>query len=162
MLDPLLTMLAHSPPAEAVKASYFAYPLVRAAHVLGLATLFGSIFALDLRLLGLFPTVPAQPLARVLPIVSLGGLALAIPTGLLLFSVDPYGYLANPAFRTKLMLVLLGVIHAASQGFSADWRAMLGEGGTAHPRLRVSAVLSLVIWSSTILAGRLIAYVSTG
>jgi hypothetical protein len=39
---------------------------------------------------------------------------------------------------------------------------MLGEGGTAHPRLRVSAVLSLVIWSSTILAGRLIAYVSTG
>jgi len=49
-----------------------------------------------------------------------------------------------------------------SQGFSADWRAMLCEGGTAHPRLRVSAVLSLVIWSSTILAGRLIAYVSTG
>jgi hypothetical protein len=160
MLDSALTALAQSPPAQAVTSWQFAYPLVNAGHILGLATLFGSIFALDLRLLGLFPTVPAQPLARTLPFVSLGGLALAIPTGVLLFSVDPVFYLDNPAFRTKLMLVLLGVIHAASLRFSPDWQVMLSGSGFAHPRLRVSAILSLVIWTSAIFAGRLIAYVS--
>ena len=158
MLDAALTAIAQSPPAEAVKASYYAYPLVNAAHILGLATLFGAILALDLRLLGLFRRVPAQPLAQVLPFVSLGGLVLAILTGLLLFAVDPHVYVANRAFLTKLTLVALGVIHAASLRFSPDWHAML-QHGTAHPRLRVSAALSLTIWTSAILSGRMIAFV---
>ena len=159
MFDGMLTLLAQSAPAEAVRASHYGFALVNAAHLIGLATLFGSIFALDLRLLGLFPTVPAQPLAKVLPVVSLAGLAVAIPTGLLMFSLDPYGYLANPAFRTKLMLVGLGLIHATSQAFSPEWRAMLEEPGLAQPPLRLSAALSLVIWGSAVCAGRMIAYV---
>ena len=161
MLDVALTALGLPLPAAAGEP-FFAYPLVNAAHILALATLFGSIFALDLRLLGLFPKVPAQPLAHVLPIVWFVGFVCAIPTGLLLFSVDPQGYLGNPAFRTKLTLLALGVIHAVSLPFSRDWIALLRGDGSVHPRLRVTAVLSMVIWSSTIVSGRLIAYVGNG
>ncbi|HEY6814230.1 MAG TPA: DUF6644 family protein [Croceibacterium sp.] len=160
MIDAALTALAHSVPAEALRASFVAYPLVNVAHVLGLAVLFGSILALDLRLLGFFASVPAQPLARVLPIVWFWGIAIAIPTGVLLFSVDPQAYLGNLAFRTKLMLVALGIVHAATMPFSRDWAVLMHEDGTVHPRMRVTAVLSLTIWTSAIVSGRLIAYVS--
>ena len=158
MFDATLALLAQSPPAELVRDTRYAFPLVNAAHLVGLATLFGSILALDLRLLGLFRSVPAQPLAQVLPFVSLGGLVLAVLTGLLLFSVEPHLYAANAAFLTKVTLVALGVIHAASLRFSPDWHAMLHH-GTAHPRLRVSAALSLTIWTGAIFAGRMIAFV---
>jgi len=159
MLDAALTALAQSSLVEALKAWHYAVPLIRAAHILALATLFGSIFALDLRLLGLFPSVPAQPLARVLPIMWFWGITLAIPTGLLLFSVDPLTYVDNLAFRTKLALVALGLIHAASMPFLREWNILVHEDGSVHPRLRITAVLSVAIWTSAIVCGRLIAYV---
>jgi len=162
MFDGMLTLLAQSAPAEAVRASHYGFALVNAAHLIGLATLFGSILAMDLRLLGLFPTVPAQPLARTLPMISLAGLALAIPTGLLMFSLDPQFYAANPAFLTKITLIGLGVIHAGSMPFSRDWHVLMFEDGTVHPRLRVTAILSLTIWTSAICAGRMIAFVGSG
>lgn len=64
MFDAALTALEASALAEGLRASQYAYPLVNAAHILALAALFGSILALDLRLLGLFQAVPVAPLAR--------------------------------------------------------------------------------------------------
>jgi hypothetical protein len=104
-LDDILAFVAQSPVAQSLKSSRFVYPLVNAAHILGLATLFGSILCLDLRLLGAFRSVPAQPLARYLPRVAAFGLGVAIVTGALLFTVEPQDYAANPAFLTKAALV---------------------------------------------------------
>jgi hypothetical protein len=158
MLDAALTALAQSPPAEAVKASYYAYPLVNAAHILGLATLFGAILALDLRLLGLFRQVPAQPLARVLPRVAAAGLLVALPTGVLLFSVEPFDYAGNQAFLAKLALVTLGTVHALAVHRTPGWKAVI-RGDRAIPLpLRASAALSLALWTSAVVAGRMIAF----
>ena len=158
MLDTALTALAQSPPAEAIKASYYAYPLVNAAHILGLATLFGAILALDLRLLGLFPTVPAQGLARMLPRIAATGLLIALPTGVLLFSVEPFDYAGNRAFLAKLAIVALGVVHAVWVHFTPGWKALVRRGGAIGAPLKLSAALSLTLWSSAILAGRMIAF----
>ena len=160
MIDNALTLLAQSPPAEVMRTAHYGFPLVNAVHILGLATLFGSIVAFDLRLLGLFPKVPPQPLALSLPFVSLGGLALAITTGLAMFLIDPQYYASNPAFRVKITLVALGIIHVSSMPFSRDMRVLMFEDGTVHPRLRLTALLSLTIWTSVIFAGRLIAFTS--
>jgi hypothetical protein len=55
--------------------------MINAAHILGLSTLFGSVVALDLRLLGAFRSIPVSPLVRLLPRIAGAGLGLAIVTG---------------------------------------------------------------------------------
>lgn len=157
MFDTALIALEASGPAELLRASRYAYPLINAAHILALATLFGSILALDLRLLGLFEAVPVAPLARVLPRVSAAGLALAIPTGLALFSVQPFDYLAHPVFPVKLALVALGAGNALVLQRIAGWRE-LRRGGAVPGRVRGAAALSLLSWSGAILAGRWLAF----
>lgn len=157
MLDAALIAVEASAPAEYLRESQYAYPLVNAAHILALATLFGSILALDLRFLGLFRAVPVQPLARALPRVSAAGLALAVPTGFALFAVQPFDYLANPVFPVKLGLVAFAAANALLLHQTAAWRAML-DGRPISARLRASAAISLLGWSGAILAGRLLAF----
>lgn len=158
MLETALTALGASPLARALAASRYLYPLVNAAHIMALATLFGSIVALDLRLLGAFAQVPVRPLARLLPRVAAGGLTLAILTGFLLFTVQPLDYAGNIAFRTKLSLVAIGTAHALYVHGTGAWRALLRDGAAPGPGLRISAAASLLLWSGAILAGRLIAF----
>jgi hypothetical protein len=157
MLDSALTALEASAMAEHLRASRYAYPLVNAAHIMALAGLFGSIVALDLRLLGLFSAVPAAPLAQVLPRVAAVGLVLALATGVALFSVQPFDYLAHPAFAAKLALIALGAAHAIWLHRSLAWRA-LRRGGPVAGGLRASAALSILAWSGAILAGRMLAF----
>lgn len=158
MIEAALTWLEASPPAQALTSSRYAYPLVNAAHILGLATLFGSIIALDLRLLGVLRAVPARPLALALPRVAAAGLMLAVFTGFALFSVQPRDYAANPAFLTKLTLVALGTIHAVLVHRGSAWKALVRDGAPENWRLKASAALSLTLWTGAIVAGRLIAF----
>lgn len=158
MIEAALAWLETSPMAEALAASRYVYPLVNAAHILGLATLFGSILALDLRLLGAFSAIPARPLALVLPRVAASGLALAVLTGFLLFTVEPLDYAANTAFLSKVSLVGLGTAHAILVHRSTAWRAFVRDDAPIGRRLRSSAALSIALWTAAILAGRLIAF----
>jgi hypothetical protein len=156
-LEDILAFIAQSAVARALKSSRYVYPAVNTAHILALATLFGSILALDVRLLGAFRAVPVRPLAAVLPRVAAIGLGCAVVTGALLFTVEPLDYARNPAFLAKGALVLAGSAHALTVRASAPWRRLLAE-EVIGAGLRVSAALSLALWSAAILAGRLIAY----
>lgn len=158
MLDAFLEFVAASPWASALKTSRYVYPVVNAAHIMGLATLFGAILALDLRLVGAFPSVPARPLAIYLPRVAASGLLVAIVTGVLLFSVEPFDYADNPAFLAKLVIVFAGLVHAFAFRSSRSWQSLVRGEGEIDARIRLSGMLSLVLWAAAILAGRLIAF----
>jgi hypothetical protein len=158
MIDAALATLGESPLAEFMAASRVIYPLVNATHILALATLFGSILLLDLRLLGLFANLPMQPLATSVPRLAAAGLMLAVVTGFLLFTVEPLDYVANPAFLTKVTLVALGSAHALSVHMSSAWRKLRRGQRAPGLRLRLSALLSLLLWTGAILAGRWIAF----
>lgn len=158
MLDELLGILAASPVATALKASRYVYPAVNAVHIMGLATLFGAILALDLRLLGVAPRVPAGPLAVHLPPIAAAGFVVAMLTGVLLFSVEPLDYAANSAFLTKITLVASGVLHALAVHVSPGWRNLVGGDGEISRGLKFSAAASLAIWTAAIVAGRFIAF----
>ena len=157
MIEDALAALAASPVAALLKTSRLVYPLVNAGHILSLSALFGSILALDLRLMGFFGAVALPPLARFLPLVAAAGLSGAVATGFLLFTVQPIDYAANPAFLVKLGLVAAGTLHAAFVHAGRPWRRMLDTGHTS-PGLKVSAVLSAAIWIGAIVAGRFIAF----
>ena len=105
----------------------------------------------------MFRGVPAAPLARVLPRVSAAGLAVAVGTGIALFSVQPFDYLAHPAFPVKLALIALGAANALLLHRTAGWR-QLCDSGAMPARMRAVAVLSLLAWSGAIVAGRFLAF----
>ena len=143
--------------AALIRRSVFIYPLVNATHIFALALLIGTIIPADLKLLGLFRGVPSAPFLRLMTTTSAVGLGLAVATGFLLFSVQPLEYSANPAFLTKVGLVVLGTVNALVVRFSRGWRGLRTH-GVSSTGLRIAAVLSMAIWISALLAGRWIAF----
>ena len=158
MLVDILGAIEAWPIAAVLRRSVFLYPAVNALHIFGLALVIGAIVPFDLRALGFFAATPVKPLARFLPNAAAIGVAVALPTGFLLFAVKPFDYAANPAFLAKVGLVLAGIANALAQRQSAGWRAVLA-GGEPGTRLKLGAALSLIIWCAALMAGRMIAFV---
>lgn len=144
----------------ALRASRWVYPLVNAVHILGLAVLFGAILPLDLRLLGLWPSLPLGPLIRILVPVSLCGLCVAVISGTLLFSVSAVKYATTPLFQIKMLLILAALANALLLRRAAGWAATEGRDnfGT-DARLRLAGGLSILLWLAVILCGRFLAYI---
>lgn len=144
----------------ALRRSVWVYPLVNAGHIAGLALLFGAIVPMDLRLLGLWRTIPVATMAGVLLPVAATGLGVAAVTGSLLFSVRAVEYAALDIFQAKLLLILASLLNILLLHRSATW-ALYREGAVdsgTEPGLRAAGLLSILLWLSVIVAGRLIGY----
>lgn len=152
-----LAALQQSPVAALLRQSLYLYPLVNALHILGIGLLVGAILPADLRLLGLFRHRPLQLLVPFLTGAAAFGLALAVATGILLFSVKPLEYAVNAAFLSKLALVAAGTANALALRLTPAWRTAMA-GGPATARLRLGAAVSLVVWPAALLPGRFIAF----
>ncbi len=161
-MEELLAALQETAVAEALRLWRWAYPLANAAHLLGVALLFGAILPLDLRLIGFWPSVAVKALARVLVPVAGAGLALAVATGPLLFSVDALRYAGLPLFQLKLLLIAAAVANVVMVHRSRAWKAAAGEAAAAgaipSPRLRLAGLVSAALWLLVMLCGRFIAY----
>jgi hypothetical protein len=129
----------------------YAYPLLEALHIVGIAMLLGSLVLLELRVWGFGAALPILPLARLALPLTLVGFALAATSGSLMFASQPGDLIANRIFVIKMGLVMLAGLNAAS--FHA-------RGGLARlDRLaRVQTLLSVGIWLAVIVCGRWIAY----
>lgn len=154
----MLNWLQNSAPSLLLQRSGTVYLLINALHIGFLGTLVGSITALDLRLLGVFKTIPLPAMGTFLSRYAAVALLLAIITGVLLFSVQPHDYSSNIAFRIKLALIAAGIANALWLHGSRTWK--LGLQQTPIPiRIRAHAAVSLFIWPATLVAGRWIAFV---
>ncbi|MGQ3052608.1 MAG: hypothetical protein ACT6S0_12555 [Roseateles sp.] len=130
----------------------WAYPALEAVHVLGIALLFGGLLVFELRLLGLGRALQLAALARLVLPLALLGFALCALTGLCMFATQPQELLANPAFRLKLLLLMLA-------GANAAWFHARGSLAVADVPARVQGLVSVGIWVAVIICGRFIAYV---
>lgn len=83
------------------------------------------------------------------------GLALQIPTGTLLLAVEARALGINPAFYVKIAFIALGLVNVAL--FHIRFGTALRT-GALPPEARAYAIVSLVAWIVTLLAGRMIAY----
>ena len=156
-MDALLAALGDTGVASFLRGSRYAYPLVNAAHILGIALLVGSGAALDARVLGFARVVSLDHAARLLLPFTIGGLVLAVVAGAALFIVKPAEYAANPVFLAKLALIVLALANAAWLRSRTDWAVARG-GGRVAPGVRAGAALSLLLWVTVLVAGRMIAF----
>ena len=146
--------------AAALRNSIWSYPLVNAAHILGVALLIGSIVPLDLRLLGAWRSVPLAPLWRVLSRIAGMGLALAIIFGVLLFITRATEYVASNLFLAKMIVVVVGAANVMTLRvlMPAHGSKIASTQEKSPVRLRFAAGLSLAAWLTALTLGRLVGY----
>jgi len=150
--------IEHSALGHIMRDSVWIYPAANVAHVLAIAFLLGSIALLDLRLLGAGPPLSTDRLARLALPVAITGLAVAAPTGFLLFAAEASAYIRNPVFLLKMGAIVAALINVAAF-HAGPFRAVKAWGGGPAPTpARMAAALSLGLWLSAAAAGRLIAY----
>jgi hypothetical protein len=133
--------------------SIWAYPTVLTLHTLGLGILVGAASLIDLRLLGFAPRMPMTSLR---PLFSVMGWAFALNavTGVMLFMADAVHRAGQRVFHVKLVLLLFAI------AITLAIRRLAGPDLSPHAvgRGKPLAWLSLLLWVSTIAAGRLMAY----
>lgn len=158
MIDGLAWALEGSSLAIILRGSFWLYPLVNAGHIVGIAILFGAIVPMDLRMLGMWRSIPAATLARVLVPTAIAGFLIVLATGPLLFIVQAQDYVASPWFQAKLALIAAALVNALLLRASDSWRALDRVAAVTTPRLAVAGILSLLFWLGAVICGRLIAY----
>jgi hypothetical protein len=141
--------------ASLVSRAPFAYAVLSASHIIGIALLVGSIVPVDLRLLGVFGTRFDAVLASLVK-TALLGFAIAASTGLALASVRLGEYAANPAFLLKMVLLAAAGLNAAALRIACGSLEELPTSERAGARR--SGALSLMFWTAAIFAGRFIAF----
>ena len=153
-MEALFAALEGTALAQALRGSRWGYAGVNAAHIFAIALLIGSVVPLNLRLLGLWSGISRDVVVRVLAPVAASGLALALLTGPLLFSIRAREYSGVGFLQVKLVFIAVGVLSALAlcraHGF------LLKD--APRSRLVGHAILSMVCWLGALVCGRLIAF----
>ncbi len=144
-----------------VRESLWLFPAIETLHLLGMAMLVGSVVAFDLRLLGwaMRRERVSQLAGRLLP-WTWAGFVLQVITGAVLFSSEAVKVSGNPAFRLKMLLLLLAGVQAlAFQWNSHRNLAKWEDGGSLPAAAKISGFVSIVLWIGIVAAGRFIGFV---
>jgi hypothetical protein len=159
-LQALIAYFEDSGLADNIRENDLLFPLIESIHVLSICLVVGSIFVVDLRLLGLASI--RRPVGRVingvLPL-TWSAFAMAVASGSLLFISNATKYLANGYFVAKLFLILaaglnMAIFHAISARDLPRW-----ENDTPPPlRARLAGGLSILLWVAVVACGRWIGF----
>lgn len=160
-MELLLVWLEGSALGQLVRASgVWAYGIVNLVHIFGIATLFGSVLALDLRLLGLWRRVPLAALERPTLTLAACGFAVAVASGVTLLSANGSEYVGNPFLALKFSAIGLGLANIVAAQFLPAWRTRAVEPHAPRQRFALQVVggTSLACWLGAVAAGRMIGY----
>lgn len=119
----------------ALRESWYLYPVILSLHMVGIALFGGLVVISNLRQLRGLPAEEARILQHL-------GLTLMVACGLLMLGTKAEEYFLNPWFQAKMLLFALLGVHAA----------VFKPG-------KLSAVLSLTLWTGLIICGRGIGYI---
>lgn len=154
----LLQSIAAWPGAVFLQEYWIAYLVVNAAHILGIGLVLGAILPLDLLLVRSGKGRDLAVLGPFLVRAAAAGTALAVITGLWLFSVKPAEYVSNSAFQFKVALLVMAIFNVALQ-HRGDHFASAMRSGQPSVRVRTLAAGSAMLWLSVLIAGRSIGFV---
>jgi hypothetical protein len=143
----------------AIRQSLWLYPGLEIIHIIGITLLVGAAFMFDFRLLGFSAYLPVIGLADHLLPWSRRGLALVIPSGILLFITNALALSTDPTFWLKMSLLLLaginvGIFHWVTFRSPATWNERMATPTGA----KIAALASIILWIAVITCGRLLAY----
>lgn len=142
---------------EFIRDSQYGMPIVQSVHLVGLTILLAAVLVLNLRLAGAaLKDSSLDWLAQQLRPWMIGGLAVVVLSGVLIFVGTPAKYLASNPFRVKMAALGLAMLFQ----YGILRRLTLADSAPRSRTVRVSvAVLSLTLWFTVGWAGRAIAFI---
>ena len=148
-----LSALEQSGLGHFARHSAWGFTIANVLHVIGAALVLGSIAVFDILVLARRGWISAQTGRVAIPLAAFG-LALQIPTGVVLLAAEAAALGQNPAFLAKLAFIALGIVNLSllHGRFRGALRSEVPDGARAF------AAVSLVAWTATVAAGRMIAY----
>ena len=139
--------------------SIWAQPTIMTMHTMGMGVLVGASWILDMRLLGVLPTVPLSAFRWVFRAVAIS-LLVNLVTGVLLFLARASLWGSAFPFLIKILLVV------ASAATVLPIRSYVLQSAPdqvdVSSRARMLAMISIAAWAAAITSGRLLAYTVNG
>ena len=137
------------------------WPAMEASHFIGMAILFGVVVLLVCRMFGLARNVSYAAFHRILP---LGAFAFMVnvATGMLFFVADSGRYTAmtNSFFPKMALIVIGGLCILYFTVFDRPWA--LKPGDDAPVLSKVVAGVTVLLWTTVLVYGRLLPYLEGG
>ncbi len=140
-------------------AGSWLFPFFETLHVFGLVAVLGTIAIVDWRLMGLADRDGSTvALSRQALPWTWVGFALAVVSGGLMFAGQADQYVTNPAFRVKMLLLLLAGVNMLSFHLIAWKTVRAWDRQSPPPAARLAGALSLIFWIGVVACGRWIAF----
>jgi hypothetical protein len=163
LLAPLRSLAEYvdmMPSSIAFRESIYVSPYTTVSHVIAICFFSGLILVMDLRLMGwAFTRTPFSHLQKKLFPLQMLGMALAAMTGVVLTFGDPLRFYSNIFFWTKMLMIALTGINAMAFEYVTQDTVPQWDTSPAPPYgAKLAGAVSLALWSTVIIAGRLIPY----
>jgi hypothetical protein len=145
----------------ALRGSAYVYPIVLSTHMIAIALFGGMILLVDVRLLGwaMRKYTVSEMVNQLRPLKRVGFLLL-VTCGALMAGCKAEEYYYNAFFRTKMTLLVLVGVHALVFRRSVYRNTTALDAAPQVPaQAKLAASLSLILWTSLVIAGRGIGYI---
>jgi hypothetical protein len=142
------------------ESGVWTYGVVNLVHILGVASLFGSVLVLDLRLLGLWRNVTLPAISKPTVPIAATGFVIAAISGVCLLATKATEYVGNPFIYIKFPAISLGVLNVLALKSVSAWKEHRFRelSSREQSKLAVFGGISLFCWLTAISAGRMIGY----
>ena len=155
MLESFFRWCEATPVGRAIADSVWAFPILEAAHLLGLCVLGGALLVVDLRLLGLGLT--GQPVARLARYARpwlVASVIVMVLTGVPLFLSEAIKAYYNTSFWVKMCTLPVALTFT----FVVRERVARREADDPGVTGRIVGAVSLALWFTVAAAGRWIGF----
>ena len=138
--------------------SILAFPAIIIIHSVGMSLVVGVAVSMDLRIFGFAPRVPLSALIALVPILRVG-FWLNATSGVLLMLGFATKHLTNPVFYLKLAFIAAALLDTRLILHGIIRSPVEEERVSAKGKLLAAA--SIVLWTGSIVAGKLLYYTFT-
>ena len=143
-----------------VRESQWGFPILVAIHLMAITLSVGTLVWFDLRLLGVSMTrYRASLMYRRLTPWMFTGFGIMMISGLTLLAGFATAAYSNLYFRIKVLAMVLAAVNAIVYHRYTERRIASWDESAAPPKgARVAGLLSICVWATVIVAGRIMSY----
>jgi len=142
------------------ESGVWTYGIVNLIHIRGVASLFGSVLVLDLRLLGVWRSIALPAISKPTVPIATAGFVVAAGSGVCLLATKATDYVGNPFLYIKFPAIGLGLLNVAVLNSLPGWRQPYQRELSSREQSKLALVggISLFCWLAAISSGRMIGY----
>jgi hypothetical protein len=142
------------------ESGVWTYGVVNLVHILSVASIFGAVLILDLRLMGFWRKVALPAISEPTVRVAAMGFVISVISGICLLATKATEYVGNPFLYIKFPAIGAGLLNVVALHCLSAWKQHKMRELTLREqsKLAVFGGISLFCWLTAITAGRMIGY----